>query len=283
MIARRLAVAAALPSLLFAAGCGGSEEGESRATFTIPFEARVGEEPFGCRTFDGLGTRPSTAAMQDLRFYLHDFRLVTEEGEEVALELVDDGVWQYRGVVLLDFEDGTGSCTNGSTVTRREVVGEAPARDYRGLRFKLGVPAELNHLDASIAPSPLNLTSMFWSWNDGYKFLRLDADVGVLGFSVHLGSAGCSEPGVCAFPNRPEIRLDGFDPGASQVVADVAALLAENDLEFALEGPSGIVGPDCMGLPTDVGCPRIFDALGLGDREQRFFRTEPVPIPATAD
>src|SRR5690606_39726454 len=64
----------------------------------------------------------------------------------------------------------------------------------------------LNHLDASTAPSPLNFTAMFWSWQSGYKFLRVDTADDT--FRVHLGSTGCSSPGPsrpptsCSAPNR---------------------------------------------------------------------------------
>ena len=34
----------------------------------------------------------------------------------------------------------------------------------------MGVPFESNHRDSTIAPSPLNITAMFWNWQGGYKF-----------------------------------------------------------------------------------------------------------------
>ena len=69
-----------------------------------------------------------------------------------------DGLWQYENVALLDFEDKTGGCRDVGTVeTNAQVVGTVPEGDYTGLTFDLGVPFELNHIDASTAPSPLNV------------------------------------------------------------------------------------------------------------------------------
>ncbi|MEM7592163.1 MAG: MbnP family protein, partial [Cyanobacteria bacterium P01_A01_bin.83] len=87
-----------------------------------------------------------------------------------------DGKWQHQNVALLDFEDGTDSCDNGTPEIRTQVVGTIPEGDYESLQFTLGVPPQLNHDDAAIAPSPLNLTSMWWNWQGGYKFLRLDLE-----------------------------------------------------------------------------------------------------------
>lgn len=49
--------------------------------------------------------------------------------------------------------------------------GDAPAGDYKGLRFSIGVPREINHMDATLAKAPLSVDDgMFWAWNGGYVF-----------------------------------------------------------------------------------------------------------------
>src|SRR5690606_25468578 len=86
------------------------------------------------------------------------------------------GLWQHENLALLDFEDKTGACANGTTPTNTSVRGTVPPGSYVGLAFDVGVPAALNELDAasSETPSPLNLTAMYWSWTTGYKYLRVD-------------------------------------------------------------------------------------------------------------
>jgi hypothetical protein len=70
---------------------------------------------------------------------------------------------------------------------------KAPAGDYKGVRFEVAVPKDLNHRDASTVPMPLGLESgMFWAWNPGYIFFRLEGKVMVDGkqqpWLLHMGT-----------------------------------------------------------------------------------------------
>ncbi|MEL6495352.1 MAG: MbnP family copper-binding protein [Cyanobacteria bacterium J06623_7] len=144
---------------------------------TIDFAAYVGETEFACgESYDEVGSAASTITPTDFRFYVSDVALIDEDGNAVPVELEQDGKWQYQNTALLDFEDGTNTCDNGTADINTAVVGTVPEGDYRDLQFTLGVPQELNHDDAAIAPSPLNLTSMWWNWQGGYKFLRADIE-----------------------------------------------------------------------------------------------------------
>jgi hypothetical protein len=58
------------------------------------------------------------------------------------------------------------------------VKGSVPPGYYTGLAFKLGLPFDLDHGDATIAASPLNFTAMFWVWASGYRFLKIDLAAG---------------------------------------------------------------------------------------------------------
>ena len=144
----------------------------------IDFQAWVGEDEFVCgESYDNVGTSETTITPRDFRFYVSNVALIDKDGNAVPLELTQDGKWQYQNTVLLDFEDGTGVCDNGTPDLNTTVLGTVPPGNYEGLRFTLGVPKNLNHEDAAIAPSPLNLTSMWWNWQGGYKFLRTDLEV----------------------------------------------------------------------------------------------------------
>lgn len=143
----------------------------------IDFAAYVGESEFVCgESYEGVGTAESTITPKDFRFYVSDVALIDENGEAIPLELEQDGKWQYQNTVLLDFEDGTAACDNGTPAMNTTVVGTVPEGDYQSLQFTMGVPQDLNHNDAAIAPSPLNLTSMWWNWQGGYKFLRVEME-----------------------------------------------------------------------------------------------------------
>jgi uncharacterized repeat protein (TIGR04052 family) len=143
-----------------------------------------------------------------------------------------------------------------------------PAGEYDGISFKLGVPFELNHADAAVAPSPLNLSALFWSWNGGYKFLRVDS-VPVGGgapFNLHLGSTGCvpamGEVASCDRPNVAEIVLTGFNPAKNKIIIDYAAVVAASDLSSDMGG-----APGCMSGATDPDCEAVFERLGISIKD----------------
>jgi uncharacterized repeat protein (TIGR04052 family) len=265
---------AALFAALAIAGCDPAE-------ITLSFEGLVGGEPARCgQSYAGIGTTDSELTLGDFRLFVHDIRVVNASGEEIPLSLEQDGVWQHEDLALLDFEDGDG-CESGTAETNTTVRGTIPGESppLVGVRMRLGVPFELNHGDASTAPSPLSFTSMFWSWNGGYKFLRVDARTTGLpsGFLLHLGSTGCEGDGrggvtSCTQENRAEIALDGFDPRTRTISIDLAELLSESDVDADLGGQ-----PGCMSGWGDPDCEPIFHALGLpfdgtpAPGPQRFF------------
>jgi uncharacterized repeat protein (TIGR04052 family) len=282
---------------------------EAAETVTIQFAGTVGDQPFDCRDTYELGTTNTPVMATDFRLYVSEVALIDVNGNAVPLELQQDGRWQYQNVALLDFEDRTGACANGTTATRNTVVGTVPAGDYRGLRFTLGVPFALNHEDATLAPSPLNLTALWWNWQGGYKFMRVDlehhamaADIpqpdakgvghhqpgdhsghgsqAAAGMAFHIGSTGCQieggqQPTSCSHPNRPEVIFDSFNPDQDVVLVDLAALLQDNNLmENAPDTPTG-----CMSSPGDGDCSGVMGNLGLPfgqapATEQTVFRTE---------
>ncbi|AKQ69090.1 hypothetical protein A176_006002 [Myxococcus hansupus] len=268
-------VVRSFPFLLL--GVLGCDVDEPRMDVAIPFEARVGSEPFACgRTYTGVGTTGTTYEPMDLRVYLHDIRLVTADGDEVALTLTEDRRWQTQGTALLDFADKSGQCTQGTEATNLRIVGTVPEGSYTGLRFKLGVPETLNHLDVSTAPAPLNDTSLYWSWRSGYLYTRIEGRTRGLpeGHVMHLGSTDCAPPpegqtqgtAGCTFGNRPEVALDSLNLESGKVVLDLGALFAGSNLDENADVPNTSVG--CMSQQTDPDCAPIFSRMGLTHRSQ---------------
>lgn len=260
-----------------------ADSGAVATEVTLRFAAKVGELPFRCgETFANVGTTGGQWSPTDFRFYVHDVRVVTAAGE-VPVALTQDGRWQHESVALLDFEDRTGRCSNGTAATNAQVVGTLPAGTVgpiTGVRFKLGVPFALNHANQALAPSPLNLSTLWWNWQGGYKFLRIDGQImnpvrpAAADWFIHVGSTGCNggaSGGVtsCANPNRAEVELTGFDPSRNTVVADLARLLSESDVRVTSAAPG------CMSELGDPECPPVLRGLGIGDgATQNFFRME---------
>jgi uncharacterized repeat protein (TIGR04052 family) len=252
---------------------------------TIRFAASVNGVPAACGLiYDGVGVEGSTVSLTDFRLYVSNVRLINAAGEEVPVELAQDGQWQYANVALLDFEDGSSLCSStGNADLNTKIVGTVPEGMYTGLAFDLGVPFELNHLDTVTAPSPLNIPAMWWNWQVGYKFVRIDLLTPggeAPAWFVHLGSTGCAssdgntppaEP--CSNPNVTSVRFDSFDPVRQVVSVDAGALLSGVNLAVSVPMP-----PGCMSGPEDSDCAGLFPAFGLDlasgmpvDGPQNFF------------
>jgi uncharacterized repeat protein (TIGR04052 family) len=204
--------------------------------------------------------------------YVSSLRLVSADGREVPIALTQDSLWQYEDVALLDFEDGTRSCANGTPDLHTTVEGRVPGGRYVGVRFALGLPFEKNHREPTLQPSPLNLTKMFWNWNAGYKFVRIDLKTTgqPQGWEIHLGSTGCTPregpttvPVTCASPNQVAVDLPSFDIDRDVVRFDLAALLEKSNVDANQpETPTG-----CMSGPGDDDCVGLFAEFGLAFRE----------------
>ena len=270
----------------------------------LRFAAKLGDKPFACgQTFTNIGVTHATVTPTDLRFFVTHVKLLDAAGNETPVALDQDGTFQYRDLALVDLEDGSGGCRNGNPATHTAIMGTVPAGTYTGVRFTVGVPFDLNHLDPVSAPAPLNFTAMSWVWQAGFKFIRAEVAVKTpappsadsprsaskpmgresAGFPVHLGSTGCvsSSPTTapateCAHPNRVVVTLTSFDPAADTVLFDFDHLLAASDVTRNTAKTS----PGCMSFPNDPDCAPIFGSLGLAFNdapagEQTVFRTAP--------
>lgn len=229
----------------------------------INFKPMVGAEAFACgKSYANIGTSHATITPSDFGIYVHDVTLLAAGGKEVPVTLDQDGTYQNGTVALLDFEDGTGPCSNGNSPTHLAIVGTAPAGQYTGVRFTIGVPFERNHNDITTEPSPLSLTRMAWAWNSGHKFARLDAKTSEgKSWVLHLGSSGCmpntkatAAPQSCAQPNRVTVTLPQFNIDTDAIVADAAVLWSGN---------GGADNQVCMSSPKSPACGPMFAVLGL--------------------
>lgn len=242
-------------------------------SITIPFAAEANNVAVDCDTqLTGLGTENSNAQVLDFRFYIHDIAL-RDAGNNTYPLTLEQNDWQNTEVALLDFTNKDSSCSGTAKQIRTEVSGTVQANPeviFTGLDFTLGLPSHLNHEDRVTATSPLNISSLHWNWQNGYKFMRLDvAPVGGVNsgsetaWNIHLGSTNCSgdpqigETVTCTRPNRPEISLDSFDVESDTVLLDYGQLVLNSDLT-SNAGHSG-----CMSGATDPECAALFSQLGM--------------------
>jgi hypothetical protein len=129
--------------------CSASLAPAQQSPVSIRFAAQVNGRPFACgQTYRDIGITKSTIKPKDFRFYVSHVRLVDSEGRETPVTLNEGTKWQAEDTALLDFEDATGSCINGTPETNDVISGTVPSgHTWKTLRFTLGVPFSVNHLE----------------------------------------------------------------------------------------------------------------------------------------
>ncbi|MFO1422723.1 MAG: metallo-mystery pair system four-Cys motif protein [Candidatus Competibacteraceae bacterium] len=256
--------------LVLLAGCGGGDDnGPTERQVSVLFEAQVNGQDFTCgTTYSNVGIgQPGTYQVNDWRFYVHDVALVKSDGSRQALDLDQDGVWQYQNVTLLDLRK---NCGGGTLPSNAVVKGAVANESFTGVCFKVGIPYQLNHISDATAPSPLNSSGMLWNWRAGRKFIRIDGvgDPANLkqAFHIHLGSTECpgSDPNApptaaCGYPNIAEFCLDNFDASRDHIVMDIGHALEASNV--AIDTPN--TAPGCMSGNSDPECIPIMPRLNL--------------------
>jgi uncharacterized repeat protein (TIGR04052 family) len=129
------------------------------------------------------------------------------------------------------------------------------------IRFTLGVPFALNHLNPLTQPSPLNEASMFWGWQGGHKFMRAELVSQNDDWLFHLGSTGCkalspvrAPNNECLYPNRVSVSLP-FTLGNSTIEFDLASLVRDVGLTRK---------NSCQSATDKESCKMLFENLGFG-------------------
>jgi uncharacterized repeat protein (TIGR04052 family) len=128
--------------------------------------------------------------------------------------ILDDNDWQSQQVALIRYNVDCKKTTVNMSLTGViedieviEVIEGADGINAQmplSLSFNVGVPFAINHQNPLIQASPLNDSSMFWAWRNGYKFIRWDMqnDTGD-SWSFHLGSVGCVSAAMVRGPKAP--------------------------------------------------------------------------------
>jgi hypothetical protein len=128
-----------------------------------------------------------TVRFTTVKFYLSDVCVVDTLGRAIPARVVDTArsvTIDNQTVTLLDYA----TAQNGVL----ELTLRAKPGTYRGMKFNIGVPFDLNHRDASILPRPLNIDQrMYWNWNTGYIFHKIEGNFDSSGvsrnFIYHIG------------------------------------------------------------------------------------------------
>ncbi|RZA27091.1 MAG: metallo-mystery pair system four-Cys motif protein [Proteobacteria bacterium] len=269
-----------LPAIIFQACADGSHTTVTAPKpFNLRFHASLSDRlrDVTCTTpLTRLGTSGVQGKLLDLAFFIHKLEFIKADGQVVTAELSEDE-WQSQGVALLDFQDKSDSCSGEDKPTNTSIRGLiANDETFTQVRFTLGIPPALNHVDPASVKAPLNAPNMFWSWQGGYKAMRFDVspengitrpgDPNFFGsnFFFHLGSTDCVGDPIagqsvsCGRVNQAVITLDGFSLGSSEVILDLETLVSDLNLQV-----DTFDTPGCMSSTVDPECQSYFEKLGM--------------------
>lgn len=173
----------------------------------------------GTKPLSGPLTLPNGGGLSvsEVKLYVSQVALIKPDGREVPV----------RGLTLTKLSSQTGF------QNVRIFTGDAPAGEYRGVRFDVGVPRDQNHLDATSARSPLSIEDgMYWAWNSGYIFISVLGKTNVLGsdkdVALHVGGGNHRVTVNLADLQKPNTALSVGPQGASvPVTLNLAALLSK--------------------------------------------------------
>jgi hypothetical protein len=123
----------------------------------------------------------------DIIFYVSEVALIDTSGAEIPAQQDQMVPGTTPNVWLVNFADSAFMANGYLSV---KVLGDPGL--YRGVRFSVGLPSDLNHRDVSTQLPPLGPNSgLYWGWNPGYIFHMMVGKVDSAGtdvdFFYHLG------------------------------------------------------------------------------------------------
>lgn len=178
----------------------------SEAGVTIPIETVFNNAVLGCDAT--LDIQAHQWQLSQLAYFISkvDVRFDSDQWHPVDFVTSD---WQTPQTALVWLPQGCDQAQTASSNTQLTLALSQHKWDTAtALRFELGVPFETNHQNPLTQPSPLNISEMFWSWQMGHKFVRLDMltqsdALGTVSWSYHLGSIGCQSASKMRSPSEP--------------------------------------------------------------------------------
>lgn len=212
----------------------------------------VGAQPFALgETFKTAAGDPFTATR--LRYYLSGFRLRRADGSwfEAPRDEQSDA-----GYYLVD---------EAVPASKTFKLPPAPAGEYQGVEFRLGIDPARNHGGAQTGVlDPAR--GMFWMWNTGYIFLKLEGQSPASPedehrVTLHIGGGDALARTIYLALDAKPIRVAAGVQPTIHLAADVAAF-------FAGEPPLRLAETHSV-MSAPEGAP-------LADRAARLFRLEHV-------
>lgn len=245
------------------------------------------DNEIGCRHTFSPASKQSTWYMEQFQFFISDIEVAGKDKTWQTVTL-KEGKYQSKNVVLLGGNCRTHKNVNTSSENWQISFDETNTLpQIHWLRFKLGVPFAQNHLNPISQQSPLNLPSMFWVWQTGHKFVRLELASKDAQWLFHLGSTGCASSSVmrapkqdCKFPNLYTYQL----PVLNNQKGNNNLMSLEVQLDKLLSGIDIESQQSCQSEQDVESCRQLFTNLARGDESiEQIFRIQAMQMVGVND
>ena len=182
-------------------------DGNKKAELSIEFDNVVGSADLALNTGSYTNQSGETFNVTKLKYYVSNFKLTNVNGTEYVVP-------QDSCYFLIDESDEA----------THEPILRIPEGEYKTLTFTLGVDSLRNTKDISLRTGVLDPTGegadMYWSWNSGYIFLKMEGNssASMMGeYMYHIGLYGGMT--TATINNVRTITLDLTGRGTPKVKA----------------------------------------------------------------
>ncbi|MCG7530932.1 metallo-mystery pair system four-Cys motif protein [Psychrobium sp. MM17-31] len=181
-------------------------------------------------------------------FYLSSVQVKGDKGwHPVSLQATK---WQTDGVALIGQH-----CRDNQSQNWQLALTDALPEKISAISFKIAVPFNLNHQNPLQAQGIFDNGNMFWTWQQGYKSLRLDLDNHAgEGWAYHIGAVGCNSPSAmrapkqqCREPNHINVLVEQFDKNKA-IKVDIGRIVQGIELGASTR---------CLSMPTQKSCNEL--------------------------
>jgi uncharacterized repeat protein (TIGR04052 family) len=260
MITLKRVFMAAIICSFFISGCNGSDQPTNKE---ITFQPTFNGNNINCNS--AIIYSSSEWHYSQLQFFISSIELKNKTG-----------IWKKASLAKSPYQTNQSAllgehCSSSNIKSKAQwslIFEENSAlTNAVAIRFDLGLPFAVNHLNPLTQESPLNIPTMFWGWQKGHKFLRLEMASNADNWLFHLGSVGCKAPSPmrspkseCLYPNRYTYELP-LNNSNSQILFNLSALLSN---VLITEQTS------CQSSPDKASCIVLFENLNKTNAQSVF-------------
>ncbi|WMS88312.1 MbnP family copper-binding protein [Pleionea litopenaei] len=239
--------------ILLASACLLASCSPSTQDVTVNWQLNLAHGTDTCQTNERKNQSAPTSVWSEIGFYAYDFKLLNAQNEAFPLQLT-----QSRDLIYVDLTCKPGSSNEEST-HQFTFTGAVSGADI--LEFTIGVPFAKNHLNPLQQQYPLNQPAMFWVWQTGHKFFRLEGTQSGRDVLFHLGSTGCVSASAlrppempCQHPNRVTVQvpLTAYQGNSLTLTLDPTKLLKTSSSDSSIR---------CQSEQDNTQCPALISAL----------------------